>query len=382
MVKVVIAPDSFKECLLAHEICAALAAGVRRAAPTAQIVQIPMADGGEGTVDSLVRASGGCFHEAVVTGPLGESVQARYGTLGDEETAVIEMAAASGLDLVPRDRRDPLVTTTYGTGELIKAALDRGCRRVLLGIGGSATNDGGCGMARALGYRLLDKDGVPIPDGGGALNRLSRIDADGKDPRLDDVVIDVACDVHNPLTGPQGASAIYGPQKGADDQMVRQLDDNLAHFAAVVERDLNRSVADVPGAGAAGGLGAGLLAFCNGTLQGGAKLVIEAVKLRQQLDGANLCLTGEGALDRSSQFGKTAVAVAQVCAEMDVPCVALAGAVLDGAEPILEQGVTAYFDVTRRPCSLDEAMANARESLERVAEQVLRLFLAGTSAVH
>lgn len=374
--KIVIASDSFKECLAAHEVCAAIAEGVRRAVPECEIVEVPMADGGQGTVEAMVRATGGEFRQATVTGPLGDPVDARYGVLGDRSTAVIEMASASGLEMIPRDRRDPLRATTYGTGELIRHALDAGIRKILIGIGGSATNDGGAGMAQALGYSLLDADGNPIGPGGGSLSSLAAIDASARDPRLDQVEIEVACDVTNPLTGLQGASAVYGPQKGATPDMVQQLDANLQHFAEIVRRDLGVDVEQVPGSGAAGGLGGGLLAFCQARLGRGVELVIETVQLKRSLEGADLCITGEGALDHSSQFGKTAVGVAEVCKQVSVPAVALAGAVRPEARPVLDMGVTAYFDVTQRPCSLEEAFQNAPTWLADAAEQVVRLFAA------
>lgn len=371
--RVIIAPDSFKECLPAHSVSAALAEGVRRACPNAEIVEVPLADGGEGTVESLVRATSGTIHPAMVTGPLGEPVRARFGILGDGVTAVLEMAAASGLELTPRERRNPLITTTFGTGELIRAALGMGARRLLVGIGGSATNDGGAGLAEALGYRLLDAEGNPIPRGGGGLARLARIDASGRDSRLTTVPIAVACDVTNPLTGPHGASAIYGPQKGATPPMIATLDANLAHFAAILRRDLGADVANVPGAGAAGGLGAGLLAFTQASLRRGIELVMEAVNLRGHLLGADLCLTGEGALDRSSLFGKTAVGVAALAREVGVPVVVFAGAVFPEAVDTHAHGVTAYFAITHRPCTLEDAFSHASIWLADTAAQVIYL---------
>lgn len=378
--KIVLAPDSFKECLPAHRICAALAAGVRQAVPAAEVVEVPMADGGQGTVEALIRATGGQWMSACVTGPLGEPVNARYGLINDGTVAVLEMAAASGLELVPREKRNPLVATTRGTGELIRAALDEGVKRILLGIGGSATNDGGAGMAQALGFRLLDENGHELPPGGGGLDRLARIDASERDPRLDRVVFEVACDVTNPLTGPHGASAIYGPQKGATPDMVRVLDQNLAHLAAIVRRDLGVDMETPPGAGAAGGLGGGLLAFCRAQLRRGVELVMTTVQLREKLAGAALCLTGEGSIDRSSPFGKTAFGVAQLCRELGVPAVALAGSIRAGAEGVLAEGPVAYFSVLPGPATLEEALASAESNLCRTAAQVVRLFVAGCGA--
>ncbi len=300
--RVVIAPDKFKGSLSASEAAEAMARGVARVAPGASIDRVPMADGGEGTVAALVAATGGSFREVVVHGPMGESLSARFGLLGDGRTAAIEMAAASGLVLVPVERRDPMVATTRGTGELLLAAIAAGARRVIVGIGGSATNDGGAGLGQALGFKLLDEDGDDLDPGGGSLGRLARIDASGRRPELDRIEVAVACDVTNPLCGPRGASAVYGPQKGATPAMVEELDTNLAHFAAIIERNLGVSIGDLPGSGAAGGLGGGLVAFAGGRLEPGINLVIEAVDLRGRLKDADLCLTGEGGARRSERL--------------------------------------------------------------------------------
>ena len=374
--RIVIAPDSFKECLAAEAVAEAMAVGARRAAPDADIVTVPMADGGEGTVRALVAATGGTLHQARVCGPLGEPVDAEYGILGDGTTAVVEMAAASGLPLVPPERRNPLQTTTVGTGELIAAALDRGASRIVLGIGGSATVDGGAGMAQALGVKLLDADGASIGRGGGALAQLARIDLSGRDPRLADVAIDVACDVDNPLVGPHGAARVYGPQKGATPAMVEQLDASLSHLAEVIERDLGTAVRDLRGAGAAGGLGAGLVAFLGAKLLPGVSLVVDAVGLEAKLEGAALVLVGEGRLDGQTAFGKVPVGVARAAAARGIPVVAIAGALGEGWEAVLGEGVTACFSLVPGPVPLDEAMARAGELLADAAEQVVRLFLA------
>lgn len=375
--KVVIAPDKFKGSLTAPEAAAAIARGVEAAAPETRIDLVPLADGGEGTVEALVSATSGTIREATVSGPLGEPVRARFGLLGDGTTAVLEMAAASGLVLVPPDRRDPRLTSTRGTGELLLEAIAAGATRVILGIGGSATNDGGAGLARALGFRLLDADGRDLEPGGGPLGRLARIDPQGRDPRLSGVAIDVACDVDNPLCGPRGASAIYGPQKGATPAMVAELDGHLAHLARLVERDLGICIGDLKGAGAAGGLGGGLVAFAGARLQPGIVLVIRTVGLADRLDGADLCLTGEGALDASSAFGKTVVGVARLALSLGCPTLALAGTIGPGAEAVLDQGVDAYFSICTGPIPLDEAISGAAELLSRAAEQVMRAFLAG-----
>ena len=336
-----------------------------------------MADGGEGTTQALVAATGGSIREAQVTGPLGEPVVACFGLLGDGHTAVIEMAAASGLVLVPAERRNPLITTTRGTGELLLAAIAAGARRVVVGIGGSATNDGGAGLGQSLGFRLLDDDGRDLEAGGGNLGRLARIDPSGRRRELDGVEIAVACDVTNPLCGPEGASAVYGPQKGATPAMVEALDRNLAHFAAIVERDLGVAIKDLPGSGAAGGLGGGLVAFAAGKLEPGINLIIDAVKLAERLENADLCLTGEGAIDAQSAFGKTAVGVARLARSLGCPVLALAGSIGPGAEAVLEHGIDAYFSICPGPISLDQAIDQAGTLLERATEQAVRGFLAG-----
>jgi glycerate kinase len=375
--RVVIAPDKFKGSVSALEAAEAMARGVMAAVPGSSVDILPVADGGEGTVDALIKATGGSIHEVSVTGPLGEPALGRFGMLGDGRTAVLEMASASGLVLGARDRRDPMRASTRGTGELLLAAIRSGAERVILGIGGSATNDGGAGLGQALGYRLLDERGDELPPGGGALGRLARIVADDRCVELEGVLIAVACDVTNPLCGPRGASAVYGPQKGATPEMVRELDANLAHFAAVVERDLGMAIGDLPGAGAAGGLGAGLVAFAGGTLEPGVGLVMEAVDLERRLIGADLCLTGEGGLDGQSAFGKTAVGVARLARARGCPVIALAGTVGQGAEAVLSEGISAYFSICPGPISLDEAIGRAGELIEWSAEQAVRAFMAG-----
>ena len=373
----VIAPDKFKGSVTALEAAAAMARGVARAAPEASIDQVPMADGGEGTTQALVAATGGSIREAQVTGPMGEPVIACFGLLGDGRTAVLEMAAASGLVLVPAEKRNPLVTTTRGTGELLLAAVAAGAMRVVIGIGGSATNDGGAGLGQAIGFRLLDDQGRDLDPGGGKLDRLDRIDRSGRRRELAGVEIAVACDVTNTLCGPRGASAVYGPQKGADARMVEILDQNLAHFAAVVERDLGVAIRDLPGSGAAGGLGGGLVAFAGGKLEPGIALIIDAVGLAAKLENADLCLTGEGAIDAQSAFGKTAVGVARSARSLRCPTLALAGSIGSGARAVLDHGIDAYFAICPGPLSLELAIEQAQELLEQATEQAVRGFLAG-----
>ncbi|MFI5457457.1 MAG: glycerate kinase [Isosphaerales bacterium] len=375
--RVVVAPDKFKGSMTALQAAEAMARGVAAAVPGATVDRVPMADGGEGTVDALVAATGGSYREVRVTGPLGEPVLARFGLLGDGLTAVIEMAAASGLVLVPAERRNPLIASTRGTGELLLAAIAAGARRVIVGIGGSATNDGGAGLGQSLGFRLFDDEGRDLEPGGGSLDRLARIDPSGRRPELDGVEIAVACDVTNPLCGPNGASTVYGPQKGASREMIEMLDRNLAQFADIMARDLGVAIKDLPGSGAAGGLGGGLVAFAAGKIEPGVDLVINAVKLEERLTNAALCLTGEGAIDGQSAFGKTAVGVARLARSLHCPTLALAGRIDPGAEGVLEEGVDAYFSICPGPIRLDEAIAQAGLLLERATEQAVRAFLAG-----
>jgi glycerate kinase len=376
--RILICPDSFKDCLPAPAVAAALARGFQAACPDALVRLAPLADGGEGTTAALIAATGGQWHEAVVTGPLGAPVTARFGLLGDAAsgdgvTAVLEMAAASGLELVPRDRRDPRVTTTRGTGELLRAALDLGVRRVLLGIGGSATNDGGAGLAQALGVRCLDAAGHDLPPGGAALARLARVVTTDLDPRLAGVEVLVACDVENPLCGPHGASAVYGPQKGASRAVVAELDAALAHWARVLARDLGRDVADLPGAGAAGGLGAGLVAFCGATLRPGIDLVLDAVGFDALLADSDLVLTGEGQIDASTLHGKTIAGVLRRARAAGVPVVAVAGAVTADLDDLHAAGLTAAVPLLDRPMSLETALAEGERLLVAAGRLVAQL---------
>lgn len=378
--RIIVAPDSFKGSLTAMEAAAAMRQGVLDALPDAEVLALPMADGGEGTTEALVAGTGGRLVPHVVTGPLGEPVEAAWGLLGDGETAVIEMAAASGLLLVPPDRRDPKVTTTYGTGELIRAALDRGVRRIVVGIGGSATNDGGVGMVQALGGRFLKADGSEVGRGGAALLDLERIDLSGLDPRLAEVELLVACDVDNPLTGPRGAAAVYGPQKGATPEDVVLLDRALTRMADVMARDLGRDVRERPGAGAAGGLGAGFLGFLGARLRPGIEVVIEATGLEQQLAGAGLVISGEGRTDGQTLAGKVPLGVARAAARYGVPVVVISGAVTADADALLEQGIHALLSIAPGPVTLDEAMARAGEWLRRATAQAMRLVRIGMEA--
>ena len=375
-VKIIIAPDSFKGSLTARQAADAIERGVRRVTPDADIISIPMADGGEGTVRALVDAIGGRLILVRVTGPLGEPVAATYGILGDGTTAVIEMAEAAGLHLVGA-MPDPLHATTRGVGELILDALDHGAERIIVGLGGSATNDGGAGMAQALGVRLFDADGCNLPGGGAALADLDRIDCTGLDPRVTRTPIILASDVTNPLTGPDGASAVFGPQKGATPAMVERLDRALAHYAAVVRRDTGRSVDATPGSGAAGGLGAGFLAFTDATMRSGIDLVIETVGLKERAVCADYCFTGEGRIDGQTQYGKTPMGVARAMHEAAPACrvIALAGSIGEDAEQLNALGFAAVFGIQSGAVCLQEALAGASRNLERTAEQVMRLLV-------
>lgn len=375
--RVVVAPDSYKGSLSALGVADAMERGIRSVFAGAEVIKVPIADGGEGTVEALVAATGGTLRHAAVRGPLGEPVRAHWGVLGDGATAVIEMAAASGLPLVPRHRRDPRVTTTAGTGELVRAALDAGIGRIVVGIGGSATNDGGAGMARALGVRFLDAAGRELPEGGAALARLSRIDLSGLDPRLAAATVEVACDVDNPLTGPRGASAVYGPQKGATPAVVAELDAALARFAEVARAATGRDVSGRPGAGAAGGLGAGLLFFTPATLRPGVEIVLAATRFEERVAGADLVITGEGRTDFQTAMGKAPVGVAAAARRHGVPVICLSGGLGDGADEVLSHGIDAVMSVVSGPMALEEAMGRGAELVEAATARACRLVQVG-----
>ena len=374
--RVVIAPDSFKECASAARVAHALAAGVKRACPDADVHCVPMADGGEGTVEALVNATKGTLHTTRVTGPMGQPVDAVWGVLGDGRTAVIEMAAASGLARVPKDRRDPRIATSRGTGELMRAALDRGVTGMVLGIGGSATNDGGAGMAQALGFSLRDADGKDLAPGGAALAQLASIDTTNVHPRLAQCEVLVACDVSNPLCGPNGASHVYGPQKGATPPMLEELDSALRHYAGVVESQIRTGVAAFPGAGAAGGLGAGLMAFAKGALRSGAELVADAAQLDVALASADFVITGEGRIDGQTVHGKTPIGVARAAKRFRIPVIAVAGALGPGYRSVYEHGIHAVFGICDAPMPLDESMRRVEELLSSAGEAIAGLWLA------
>jgi len=370
---ILIAPDSFKDCLSAMEVASALGRGIQKIIPEASCILVPMADGGEGTVESLIDATRGKRVELKVMDPLMREVDSFYGITGDGETAVIEMAAASGIELLKGNERDPWITSTFGTGQLIKDALDRGVKKILLGIGGSATNDGGAGMAQALGVHFSGKFGNISVQGGGALGEVEQIHMEGLDPRVAGTEIVVACDVSNPLTGPQGASAVYGPQKGADGEMVEKLDRNLAHFAELMQNQLEKEVNRVPGAGAAGGLGAGLMAFLDASLVKGFDMIAGVVGLDEKIRGADLVITGEGKIDKQTRFGKTPFGVAQMAQKLGKPVIGVAGTLDEGAGVLHELGFDLLMPIQEKPGDLESSLKNGEQLLERCGERMARL---------
>lgn len=378
--RVLIAPDSFKGSLSAPDVAAALAAGWRRVRPDDAVVEMPVADGGEGTLDGLVHAWGGRIFAKTVTGPLGDPVEARLGVTPDGRTAVVEMAEASGLLLVPPSRRDPTATTSFGTGQLIRAALELGVDRIIVAVGGSGTNDGGAGMAEALGAKFFDEAGNPLPPGGGALLRLERVDVTHLDARLAQTDIVVAADVDNPLTGPRGASAVFGPQKGADPDDVKRLDAALTRFADVVEAA--RGVApgtwrQGPGAGAAGGLGFGLLAFCGAAVRSGADVVLDAVGFDEELIEADLVIVGEGRLDAQSAGGKIPAVAARRAKRAGKPAVAVAGMLGSGYEELFNHGVGAAVSIAPGPMDVEASMKEAASLLQATGARLARLVQIG-----
>ncbi len=375
--KIVIAPDSYKESLSALEVATAIEQGFREIYSDAEYVKLPVADGGEGTVEAMVAATQGCRVEVTVTGPLGEPVAAFYGLSGDKQCAFIEMAAASGLESVPPARRNPLLTTSWGTGELIRHALDAGVTQIIIGIGGSATNDGGAGMVQALGAKLLTKDNQQIASGGQALENLARIDVSELDKRLAGCRIDVACDVTNPLTGPQGATAVFGPQKGATAEMISRLDKALAHFADIIRRDLELDVSNLEGGGAAGGMGAGLYAFCGAKLRPGIEIVTDALHLAEIVADADLVITGEGRIDSQTVHGKVPVGVARVAKRYNLPVIGIAGSLTPDVGVVHQHGLDAVFSVIYSVCTLDEALENAAENVRMTARNVAAVLKMG-----
>lgn len=370
--KIIIASDSYKGSCSTIEVANSIERGFRRIYKDLDVVKIPVADGGEGTVDALVIGTNGRYEEVEVMGPLGDPLIARYGIIHGE-IAVIEMAAASGLTLITKDRLNPLITTTYGTGQLIKAAMEKGIRKILIGLGGSATNDGGVGMAQALGFSFKDQAGKEINYGGGDLSNIKTIDISGANQLLNETEIIAISDVENPLCGASGASFIFGPQKGASKDMVELLDNNLSYFGKLIKDQLGTDVIDVPGAGAAGGLGAGLIAFANSTIQPGIEKVLDIANIDNHLQDADLVITGEGKIDGQSKYGKVPVGVAKRALKYDVPIIAIVGSVGNGASEVYAYGIDLITDIINKPMTLDEAMENVEALLEDAAENVARI---------
>jgi glycerate kinase len=370
--KIVIAADSFKGSCSSLQVANLAEKGIKKVFPAAEVVKVPVADGGEGTTEALVTGLKGSFRRITVTGPLGTKVTAEYGILPGK-VAVMEMATASGLPLVAEADRNPALTTTYGTGELIKDALDQGCRKLMLGIGGSATNDGGMGMAQALGALFQDTAGQELGFGGGALAKLAKIDLAALDPRLKEMELITLCDVANPLCGSQGASYIYGPQKGAKPEDLPVLDQNLRHFAAQVKLHLGKDIAEIPGAGAAGGLGAGMIAFCDSKLRRGIDTILELVELESKLAGADLVITGEGRIDGQSIFGKVPVGVGLLARKHEIPVIAMVGGIGPGAEAVYEYGIGSIVSIVNRPMPLEESIREAETLIAEAAERLMRI---------
>lgn len=373
--KVVIAVDSFKGSLSSMEAGRAAKAGILAARPDASVIVKPLADGGEGTTDALVEGLNGKKIDITVTGPLGQPVSASYGYLEETSTAVIEMAAAAGITLVPPDAKDPLSASTYGVGEMISDALGRGCRNFIIGIGGSATNDGGIGMLKALGYRFLDRDGKDAGEGAAALGRVMSVDTDGRNPLLSECCFQAACDVTNPLCGKNGATYIYGPQKGVTPDMLEMLDTHMAHFAAVTSRTFGVDHSGAPGAGAAGGLGFALLSYLDASLTPGIDLILEAVDLKSELAGADIVVTGEGCLDAQTAMGKAPAGVARLAKKYGIKVIAFAGSVTKEASACNQAGIDAFFPIVRGVTTLEEAMKpeTAWDNMAAAAEQVFRI---------
>jgi len=369
-VKVVIASDSYKESLKAIEVCGAIERGFRAIFPNAEYVKIPIGDGGEGTVESLVDATGGRIISISVTGPLREGIQAFYGISKDKKTAFIEMAAASGLQHVPVEKRNPLITTTKGTGELILHALDQGVEYIILGLGGSATNDGGAGMLAALGVRFINDKGEVIDPSGGTLHSIVAIDFSRMDPRLKGVKIEAACDVDNPLVGMQGASFVFGRQKGANIEMMKELDENLKHYANILKRYVSSDVSEIPGAGAAGGMGAAVISVLKGDLRRGIEIVLDYTNFDKHIEDADLIITGEGRIDEQTAYGKAPVGVAGRAKRFSVPVIAIGGSVSSDYSAVYEKGIDAVFSITTRPMTLEEAYRVAEENIEMTTKNI------------
>ncbi|MDU9418344.1 glycerate kinase [Staphylococcus lloydii] len=374
--KIVIAPDSFKESMAAIEVADAIERGFAKVFPNTTVFdKIPMADGGEGTTEALVNALNASYRKVSVKNPIYKTITASYGYAYETNTAIIDMASASGLDLIAEEDKNPLITTSYGTGQLINDAIEQGAQHIILGIGGSATNDGGVGMLSALGCKFLDSDNQTLKAGGAALAKLSHIDMSNLNPKLKDTTIEVACDVTNPLLGKYGASEIYGRQKGATEDMIKQLDAALTRYHDVIEQQLNVSVKDIEGAGAAGGLGTGLLAFLNANLAKGIDIVLKETQFTQRVKDADLVITGEGKMDHQTIYGKTPIGVSHAAQRFNVPVIAIAGSLGEGYQAVYEHGISSVFSILQQPCSLSDALENGRKYMEQTAENIARLLL-------
>ena len=379
--KILVAPQEFKGSISALSAAEAAKTGILRVFPQAEVVLCPVADGGDGTLETLVEVSGGEVKTCSVQNPIGETIQAQWGAMGDGVTAVIEMARTSGLALLSLGERDPLNASTYGLGQAISEALDEGFRRFIVGIGGRATNDAGAGMAQALGANLLDDQGNTINFGGAALSNLQTVDISNMDSRIKDSKFLVACDVSNPLTGEEGASAVYGPQKGATPEMVRSLDDALSNFATVVKKDLKKDVSEISGAGAAGGLGAGMMAFMGAELKAGVDIVLETVNLRDKLASVDLVITGEGGLDFQTVYNKAPIGVARIASEHNIPTIAIAGLLGSNFKVVHEHGIRAATSIVDGPITLEEASERAFELISDSVEESLRFISVGMDLV-
>ncbi len=372
--KIIIAPQSFKGSMQAHEAAEAMEKGVKACDSSIETVLLPIADGGAGTVRALVKATGGKLVSTNAHGPLGDKITAFWGILGDKSSAVIEVAAASGLDLIPNDKLNPMQASTYGTGELILAALESGCNKIIIGLGDSATVDGGAGIAQALGIKLLDENLQPIPSGGAGLSRLKHIDIAGRHPLVSKCQILCACDVTNPLYGPDGAAYVYGPQKGATPDMVKKLDAALRNFSDVITQDLGLNIANLPGAGAAGGLGAGLVAFLGAALQRGVDLICDSIGFDKYLEGSDLVITGEGQIDYQTAYGKTVVGIARRAKAAGKPVIAICGELGQGYNEVYKYGIDTVMSILPRCMNRIEAMREARELVQDATERIIRLF--------
>lgn len=375
--KIIVAPNAFKGSLTAQDAARHITVGIHAVFPDAEIVQLPIADGGDGTLETIIEASGGTYVDVEVLNPLAQPITAQLGILPDGTTAIIEMAAASGLRLIPTDQLNPMKATSFGTGQLIRAALDHGCTRIIIGVGGSATVDGGIGMAQALGIGLLDGQGDPVAYGGDGLGQITRIDLTGLDPRIANVEIVVASDVENPLVGPAGAAAVFGPQKGATPDMVTLLDQYLAHYGDIIRRDAGVDVLSLPSMGAAGGITAALVAFLNARIESGADVILDLMDINRHLQGADLVITGEGRLDSQTIYGKAPIVVAKRAQRHGVPVIALAGGLSDDVDVVYQHGIDALMPIVTRPMALDEAMRSAGLLVQSTTERALRLVKVG-----